>query len=44
MNNARQKISVLSGSVVATGGNRYELRAPFDGVVVETPDAGRGGR
>jgi cobalt-zinc-cadmium efflux system membrane fusion protein len=33
--NARQKISVLSGSVVATGGNRYELRAPFDGVVVE---------
>ncbi|VVQ12613.1 efflux RND transporter periplasmic adaptor subunit [Pseudomonas fluorescens] len=35
MNNARQKISVLSGSVVATGGNRYELRAPFDGVVVE---------
>ncbi|WP_095118212.1 efflux RND transporter periplasmic adaptor subunit [Pseudomonas sp. Irchel s3f10] len=35
MNNARQKISVLSGSVVATGGNRYELRALFDGVVVE---------
>lgn len=35
MNNARQKISVLSGSMVATGGNRYELRAPFDGVVVE---------
>lgn len=35
LNNARQKISVLSGSVVATGGNRYELRAPFDGVVVE---------
>ncbi|MBP5943405.1 MULTISPECIES: efflux RND transporter periplasmic adaptor subunit [Pseudomonas] len=35
VNNARQKISVLSGSVVATGGNRYELRAPFDGVVVE---------
>ncbi|HEF4761585.1 TPA: efflux RND transporter periplasmic adaptor subunit [Pseudomonas putida] len=33
--NARQKISVLSGSVVASGGNRYELRAPFDGVVVE---------
>jgi len=35
LTNARQKISVLSGSVVATGGNRYELRAPFDGVVVE---------
>ncbi|MCU7249221.1 efflux RND transporter periplasmic adaptor subunit [Pseudomonas koreensis] len=35
LSNARQKISVLSGSVVATGGNRYELRAPFDGVVVE---------
>jgi cobalt-zinc-cadmium efflux system membrane fusion protein len=35
LNNARQKISVLSGSAVATGGNRYELRAPFDGVVVE---------
>ncbi|WP_454841885.1 MULTISPECIES: efflux RND transporter periplasmic adaptor subunit [Pseudomonas] len=35
MSNARQKISVLSGSLVASGGNRYELRAPFDGVVVE---------
>ncbi|KJZ34336.1 MULTISPECIES: efflux RND transporter periplasmic adaptor subunit [Pseudomonas] len=35
LSNARQKISVLSGSVVASGGNRYELRAPFDGVVVE---------
>ncbi|QAX84572.1 efflux RND transporter periplasmic adaptor subunit [Pseudomonas sp. DTU12.3] len=35
VSNAGQKISVLSGSVVATGGNRYELRAPFDGVVVE---------
>ncbi|MHC8395652.1 efflux RND transporter periplasmic adaptor subunit [Pseudomonas sp. LB3P93] len=35
LNNSRQKISVLSGSMVATGGNRYELRAPFDGVVVE---------
>ncbi|WP_448632547.1 MULTISPECIES: efflux RND transporter periplasmic adaptor subunit [Pseudomonas fluorescens group] len=35
LNNARQKISALSGSAVATGGNRYELRAPFDGVVVE---------
>ncbi|WP_447786159.1 efflux RND transporter periplasmic adaptor subunit [Pseudomonas germanica] len=35
VSNAQQKISVLSGSGVATGGNRYELRAPFDGVVVE---------
>jgi len=35
LDNARQKISALSGSVVASGGNRYELRAPFDGVVVE---------
>lgn len=35
LSNARQKISVLSGSSVASGGNRYELRAPFDGVVVE---------
>lgn len=35
LSNAQQKISVLSGSVVASGGNRYELRAPFDGVVVE---------
>lgn len=35
LSNARQKISVLSGSVAASGGNRYELRAPFDGVVVE---------
>ncbi|MCW8277940.1 efflux RND transporter periplasmic adaptor subunit [Pseudomonas sp. PCH199] len=35
LDNARQKISVLSGSAVASGGNRYELRAPFDGVVVE---------
>lgn len=35
VSNARQKISVLSGSSVINGGNRYELRAPFDGVVVE---------
>ncbi|MNF28148.1 Cobalt-zinc-cadmium resistance protein CzcB [compost metagenome] len=35
LNNARQKISALSGSTTAQGGNRYELRAPFDGVVVE---------
>ncbi|MCF5052881.1 efflux RND transporter periplasmic adaptor subunit [Pseudomonas syringae] len=35
LNNARQKMSALSGSAVLVGGNRYELRAPFDGVVVE---------
>ena len=35
VSNARQKLSVLSGSSVTSGGNRYELRAPFDGVVVE---------
>lgn len=29
--NARQKLGALGG----TGGDRYELRAPFDGVVVE---------
>ncbi|KAF1005119.1 MAG: Cobalt-zinc-cadmium resistance protein CzcB [Pseudomonas fluorescens] len=28
-------LSALSGSNQLTGGNRYELRAPFDGVVVE---------
>ncbi|CAI8838196.1 membrane fusion protein, heavy metal efflux system [Pseudomonas donghuensis] len=33
--NARQKISALSGSVVLAGGNRYELRAPFAGQIVE---------
>nr|WP_177408704.1 efflux RND transporter periplasmic adaptor subunit [Pseudomonas sp. M30-35] len=35
LNNARQKISAISGSVSTSGGNRYELRAPFDGSVVE---------
>ncbi|WP_332847267.1 efflux RND transporter periplasmic adaptor subunit [Pseudomonas lactucae] len=35
LNNARQKIAALSGSRVRVGGNRYELRAPFAGVVVE---------
>ena len=35
LNNARQKMTALSGSAVLVGGNRYELRAPFDGVVVE---------
>lgn len=33
--NARQKTDALSGVSVSAGGNRYELRAPFDGVVVE---------
>ncbi|AJO80643.1 efflux RND transporter periplasmic adaptor subunit [Pseudomonas sp. MRSN 12121] len=35
LNNARQKMTALSGSTVLAGGNRYEMRAPFDGVVVE---------
>ncbi len=35
LNNARQKMTALSGSAVAVGGNRYELRAPFAGTVVE---------
>lgn len=35
LSNARQKMSALSGSVTLAGGNRYELRAPFDAVVVE---------
>ena len=35
LNNARQKMKALSGSAVQAGGNRYELRAPFAGVVVE---------
>ncbi|MFO2462289.1 efflux RND transporter periplasmic adaptor subunit [Pseudomonas sp. 15FMM2] len=35
LNNARQKMQALSGSAVLAGGNRYELRAPLDGVVVE---------
>lgn len=35
LNNARQKMTALSGSAVLAGGNRYELRAPFAGVVVE---------
>ena len=35
LNNARQKISALSGSSATGGGNRYELRAPFDAMVVE---------
>jgi len=35
LNNARQKMNALSGSALLAGGNRYEMRAPFDGVVVE---------
>ncbi|MDF2399314.1 efflux RND transporter periplasmic adaptor subunit [Pseudomonas sp. 3MA1] len=35
LNNARQKIQALSGSARLAGGNRYEMRAPFDAVVVE---------
>lgn len=35
LNNARQKIQALSGSAQLAGGNRYEMRAPFDAVVVE---------
>lgn len=33
--NAGQKVAALGASVSASGGNRYELRAPFDAVVVE---------
>ncbi|WP_347815580.1 efflux RND transporter periplasmic adaptor subunit [Pseudomonas sp. GD04042] len=33
--NARQKMQTLSGVSAASGGNRYELVAPFDGMVVE---------
>jgi len=35
LGNARQKVAALGASVTAAGGNRYELRAPFDAVVVE---------
>lgn len=35
LGNARQKVAALGASVTAAGGNRYELRAPFDSVVVE---------
>lgn len=35
LGNARQKVAALGTSVGAVGGNRYELRAPFDSVVVE---------
>ncbi len=33
--NARQKIAAIGSAIGAAGGNRYELRAPFDAVVVE---------
>ncbi|WP_136478831.1 efflux RND transporter periplasmic adaptor subunit [Pseudomonas sp. DG56-2] len=33
--NARQKVAAIGASVSSAGGNRYELRAPFDAVVVE---------
>ncbi|MEB3438196.1 efflux RND transporter periplasmic adaptor subunit [Pseudomonas sp. A2] len=33
--NAKQKVSAIGASVSSVGGNRYELRAPFDAVVVE---------
>ncbi|MBD9483745.1 efflux RND transporter periplasmic adaptor subunit [Pseudomonas sp. PDM14] len=35
LENARQKMQALSGASMTSGGNRYELIAPFDGVVVE---------
>ncbi|MFD2644433.1 efflux RND transporter periplasmic adaptor subunit [Pseudomonas japonica] len=35
LSNARQKVAALGASVSAAGGNRYELRAPFDALVVE---------
>lgn len=33
--NAKQKVSAIGASVNSVGGNRYELKAPFDAVVVE---------
>ncbi|PMY78402.1 efflux RND transporter periplasmic adaptor subunit [Pseudomonas sp. FW306-2-2C-D06B] len=33
--NAKQKVGAIGASVNSVGGNRYELRAPFDAVVVE---------
>ncbi|MDT3713692.1 efflux RND transporter periplasmic adaptor subunit [Pseudomonas soli] len=33
--NAKQKVGAIGTSVSSLGGNRYELRAPFDAVVVE---------
>lgn len=35
LSNARQKMNALGGQAALSQGNRYELRAPFDGTVVE---------
>jgi cobalt-zinc-cadmium efflux system membrane fusion protein len=35
VSNARQKMGAFGDNVALTGGNSYELRAPFDGIVVE---------
>jgi cobalt-zinc-cadmium efflux system membrane fusion protein len=35
LKNAQQKTQALSGSSSLSGGSRYEVRAPFDGTVVE---------
>ncbi|WP_256574807.1 efflux RND transporter periplasmic adaptor subunit [Pseudomonas sp. PA15(2017)] len=35
LSNARQKMNALGGQAAMAQGNRYELRAPFDGTVVE---------
>ncbi|MEE4913427.1 efflux RND transporter periplasmic adaptor subunit [Pseudomonas alliivorans] len=35
LSNARQKLSAIGASVSPTAGNRYELIAPFDAMVVE---------
>ncbi|MCW2291307.1 cobalt-zinc-cadmium efflux system membrane fusion protein [Pseudomonas sp. BIGb0408] len=35
LGNARQKMNALGGQGALSQGNRYELRAPFDGTVVE---------
>jgi cobalt-zinc-cadmium efflux system membrane fusion protein len=35
LKNALQKTQALSGSSSLSGGNRYEVRAPFDGTVIE---------
>ena len=35
LRNAQEKTRALGGASTTGGGNRYELRAPFDGVIVE---------
>lgn len=35
LDNARQKVAAIGATVGTLGGNRYELRAPFDATVVE---------